>query len=202
MLRMLKAAPPLFVSVIVCGPLVVNTFCEANVRLVGEIDAAAPPVVPVPLSATVCGLPLALSLTETDAVRAPATVGVKTALMVQLPPAATDEPQVLVCEKSPGSAPVIVMLEIDSVAKPELKRVIPLGALLVPTIWLANVTLVVLKLTADAVAVPVSEAVCGLPDALSLTETVACRVPDAVGVNVTLIVQLVPSASELPQLLV
>jgi hypothetical protein len=94
------------------------------------------------------------------------------------------------------------MLEIDSVAKPELKRVIPLGALLVPTIWLANVTLVVLKLTADAVAVPVSEAVCGLPDALSLTETVACREPEAIGVNVTLIVQLVASASELPQLFV
>jgi hypothetical protein len=199
---MLKAAPPLFVSVIVCGPLVVNTFCEANVRLVGEIDAAAPPVVPVPLSATVCGLPLALSLTETDAVRAPATVGVKTALMVQLPPAATDEPQVLVCEKSPGSAPVIVMLEIDSVALPVLNNVMPLGALLTPTASLGNVTLEVLKLTVAAVPVPESDAVCGLPVALSLTETEACRVPEAAGVNVTLIVQLVAAARELPQLLV
>jgi hypothetical protein len=202
MLMMLKAAPPVLVSVIVCGALVDNTFWEAKVKLEGEIEAVGPPVVPVPVSVTVCGLPLALSLTEIDAVRTPAAVGVKTALMVQFPPLATEEPQLLVWEKSPGSAPVIVMLEIVSVALPMLNKVIPLTGLLAPTASLGKVTLEVLKLTVGAVPVPVSEAVCGLPAALSLTETVACRVPDAVGVNVTLIVQLVPSASELPQLLV
>ena len=40
---------------------------------------------------------------------------------------------------------------------------------------------------------------CGLPVALSLTVTVPVRVPVVVGVKFTLIVQLVPGASEVPQ---
>ena len=83
-----------------------------------------------------------------------------------------------------------------------MKRVIPLGELLVPTIWLANVTLEVLKLTPAEVAVPESDTVCGLPGALSDTETVASLEPEAMGENVTLIVQLVASASDVPQLFV
>jgi hypothetical protein len=51
-----------------------------------------------------------------------------------------------------------------------------------------------------ATAVPVRLAVCGLLVALSVTVSVAVRVPAAVGVKVTLIVQLAPAASELPQL--
>jgi hypothetical protein len=94
------------------------------------------------------------------------------------------------------------MLEINSDAKPLLKSVTPVGWLLVPTAWLAKVTLEVLKLTADAFAVPVSEVVCGLPGALSATERLACRDPEAVGVKTTLIVQLVATTRELPQLLV
>lgn len=39
----------------------------------------------------------------------------------------------------------------------------------------------------------------GLPAALSVTLTAAVRVPFAVGLNVTLIVQFAPAASELPQ---
>ena len=42
---------------------------------------------------------------------------------------------------------------------------------------------------------------CGLPVALSVTVTAAVRVPDAVGLNVTLIVQLAPALTELPQVL-
>jgi len=47
--------------------------------------------------------------------------------------------------------------------------------------------------------VPDSVAFCGLPAALSLTARVALRAPVALGLNVTLIVQLVPAANELPQ---
>ena len=36
---------------------------------------------------------------------------------------------------------------------------------------------------------------------MSVTATVAVRVPDAVGLNVTLIAQLAPAATELPQVL-
>jgi len=47
--------------------------------------------------------------------------------------------------------------------------------------------------------VPVSEIVCGLLEALSVSVSVPVRVPAAVGVNFTLIVQLAPAATELPQ---
>jgi hypothetical protein len=80
----------------VCAELVESTFCEPKVRLVGVNVASGPPLVPVPVSETDCGLPEALSATEIAAVRVPATVGVKVTLMVQFDPLATDVPQVLV----------------------------------------------------------------------------------------------------------
>ena len=52
--------------------------------------------VPVPVRRAVCGLLVALSVTVTETVRAPKAVGVKVTLMVQLPPAATELPQLLV----------------------------------------------------------------------------------------------------------
>ena len=54
----------------------------------------------------------------------------------------------------------------------------------------------------DETPVPVRLAVWGLPAALSLTVSVAARVPVAVGVKVTLIVQFAPAARLVPQLLV
>jgi hypothetical protein len=50
----------------------------------------------------------------TAPVLVPATVGLKVTLIVQLPPATTLEPQVLVCEKSP----LTLMLLMLSVAFP------------------------------------------------------------------------------------
>jgi hypothetical protein len=55
------------------------------------------------------------------------------------------------------------------------------------------------SVTPGAVAVPVRETVCGLPAALSVTLTAAVRVPVAVGLNVTLVVQLLPAAKLAPQ---
>jgi hypothetical protein len=57
-------------------------------------------VMPVPLSATVCGLPAALSSIFTDAVRLPAAEGLKVTLAVQLAPGASELPHVLVTTKS------------------------------------------------------------------------------------------------------
>lgn len=108
-------------------------FCELNVRLDGDTVATGPPLVPVPERLTVCGLPVALSTTEIDAFLIPEAVGVKITEIVQFDPAATDVPQVLVCEKSPALAPVIVMLVIASAALPVSKRLTPLEALEVPT---------------------------------------------------------------------
>ena len=95
-------------------------------------------------------------------------------------------------------------LEIVSVALPVLVRVTPCALLLLPTAWLANVKLAGVKLAVAAVAVPVpvKATVCGLPVALSVMVTEAARLPLAEGVKVTLIVQLAPAPTELPQLLV
>jgi hypothetical protein len=47
--------------------------------------------------------------------------------------------------------------------------------------------------------VPLRETICGLSAALSVTLSVVVRVPDAVGLNVTLMLQLAPSESMVPQ---
>ena len=92
-----------------------------NVREVGERAAEA--ATPVPAKLAVCGLPLALSVTISVALRAPVVVAVKVTLIVQLPPAATIEPQLFVCAKSALLVPVTAMPLIDNDAVPELDRV-------------------------------------------------------------------------------
>jgi hypothetical protein len=52
------------------------------------------------------------------------------------------------------------------------------------------------------VPVPLRETVCGLPDALSVTEIVPLRLPEIVGVNVTFTMQFAPAATVEPQLFV
>ncbi len=91
---MLNEALPLFVSVTFCAPLVVPTSWLLKATLVGERLTAGP--IPVPVKVTLCGLPLALSLMLTAAVRVPVAAGVNVTLMVQLPLAATLDPQVFV----------------------------------------------------------------------------------------------------------
>src|SRR6266516_4706613 len=83
---------------------------------------------------------------------------------------------------------------------PTLVRVTVFVGLVVPIVPIA--TTPKLKLVGESFAVvpiPVSVTFCGLPAALSLMLTAAVRVPDAVGLNVTLILQLAPAANELPQ---
>ena len=66
----------------------------------------------VPDKGTLCGLPLALSVTSTEPEREPVAVGWNLTVIVQLLPAATELPHVLVCEKSAGFVPLIEMLVI------------------------------------------------------------------------------------------
>jgi len=94
------------------------------------------------------------------------------------------------------------MLLMVSAAVPELLKVMLCAALLVPTSWLGKVRLVGRKPADTVVPVPDRGTVWGLPDALSKTDTKALRAPAAVGVNVTLMVQLPPDATLLPQVLV
>jgi len=74
---------------------------------------------PVPVSETVCALPLASSVTERAPVREPVAVGMKVTEMVQVPAAATVAPHVLVWLKSPLAAMAVMF----RVADPELARV-------------------------------------------------------------------------------
>jgi hypothetical protein len=85
--------------------------------------AVPPALVPVPVRLTLWGLPVALSVRVTAALRVPPTPGVKVRLTVQLAPAATPDPQVLVWAKSPGLAPVSAMLVRVKAALPVLFRV-------------------------------------------------------------------------------
>ncbi len=145
-----------------------------------------------------------MSLSVTAPVRVPVAAGVKFTLIVQLAPAATVPAQL----PSPANAksPLITKLPLNvSVELPVLVSVTNCTALVVPTVWLANASEAGERLTTGPVdveaPVPVRVAVCGLPVALSVTATAAVRIPEAAGVNVTLIVQLAPAATDVPQVL-
>jgi len=80
--------------------------------------------VPAPESATEFGeAALALSAMVREALRVPMAEGVSNITMVQLPPAATEEPQVVFSVKSAALAPVKVMLLIFKAALPVFFRV-------------------------------------------------------------------------------
>lgn len=124
---------------------------------------------PVPVKLAVCGLPVALSITVRVPVRVPLAVGLNRTLIVQLCPAVREVPQVLVCEKSP----LVAMLVMVNVPVPVFFRVTVLAELVVPTVREGYERLVGVKVTAGAPAVaPVPERVieCGLPEALSPIE--------------------------------
>src|SRR5260221_11184998 len=96
MLSMVRAALPLLVSVTVRTSLVVLTCWCPKLKLVGlRLTAGADAVVPLPLKATDCGLPDALSVIITLALRLPAAVGGKPPLMKQATPAPTSALQPL-----------------------------------------------------------------------------------------------------------
>ena len=103
-------------------------------RLIG----IGPPNIPTPVSGTPCGLPGALSVICTDALRGPGAMGVNVRLRRQLSPAAREPPsrgQVVAAwnAKSSRWPPVIVMPEMLSTAVPVLVSVTSWGGLVVPT---------------------------------------------------------------------
>jgi hypothetical protein len=77
----------------------------------------------VPVRATVWGLPAALSVRLSAAVRLPLAVGAKVTLIVQLPLAPTELPQVFVSAKSPALVPVSPIPVKIKTALPELVSV-------------------------------------------------------------------------------
>jgi hypothetical protein len=161
--------------------------------------------VPVPVRVTDCWLPatlLLLSVMVKEAVRLAAAEGVNVTENVQLPPAGSELPQVVVSAKSPGLAPVNAILLMDKAAFPVLFNVKAWETLVVPRFWPLKARLVGVTLPTGTLPVPVRLTVCGLPPALSVMLIEAVRLPMAAGLNVTVIVQLPFAATELPQLLI
>ncbi len=117
---------------------------------------------PVPLRLTVCGLPLALSAMLNWPVTGPGAVGLKVTLKVQLAPAATLEPQLLVSAK-PG---LMDTFEMVSAPSPRLDSLTVCAAPVVP--WFPNIRLAGERLTTGAVPMPVRGTDCGLSRALSV----------------------------------
>jgi len=202
MLAIASGLPPLLLSVTVCAALALPTDCVPKLTLLADRLTVGGVATPVPDSATVCGLPAALSVMVTDATRLPAAVGLNVTLIVQLAPPATLAPHVFVCEKSPAFVPAIAMLVIDN-GPPVLLSVIPCATLELPTDWLPKLKLLTERLTEGGAFEPVpdSPTECGLPGALSAIVTAPVRFPAALGVKVTLIVQFAPAATLDPQVL-
>ncbi len=98
-----------------------------KLRLVGE-SVADRPANPLPLSVIFCGLLATLSVMVIVPVLAPAAVGVKVTLMVQLVPPARLLPQVLVSAKSPPGT----MLAMVNAMLPVFARVICCAAVVPP----------------------------------------------------------------------
>ena len=196
---MVRVAGPTFVRVTVWAALVVPTVWAEKLKLVGLKVT----IVPVPLSATVCGLPKALSLKVRLAVRVPATDGRKVTLTVQEDPAVSVVPHEFDgIAKSAALAPVILMLLMLRVAVPVFLSVTVCAEDVVKFTVTGNVIEVGEGDAIGPVPLPVSETAWGLPAALSVKRRLPLLVPVAVGLNVTLTVQVALMASEEGQLLV
>lgn len=191
--------PPLFVSVMVWAALVEPIPCDENVRLAGASVTAA--TTPLPVKATVCGLPAALSVMDADAERAPVVDGSKVTLIVQNAPEATGEPQVFVWLKSEAFAPVRLTLLMLSGTPPVFVTVMFCPVLVVPTACdPKEIPPEGARLTAGTAPAPLNEIACSPPAELSEMATEAVRALAAVGANETLIVQFALAASETGQL--
>ena len=144
-------------------------------------DSVAPGPRPVPVSATFCGEPPALSLMVMAAVSAPPVVGSKCPWMEQFAPAARLVPQLLANTNEEAFAPVTAILVIASVAVPVLVKVTLCDAVAVPTAEEPNDKLVAESVAAGPRPVPVSATFCGEPPALSVMEMAAVSAPPVVG---------------------
>jgi hypothetical protein len=165
---------------------------------VTEAGAVMVKSVPMPVSETVRGLPLALSVIVMVPLRAPVAVGVNVTLIVQFMLAGRDAPHVFVSAKSPE----LVIEVIFNARLPVFFRVIISGELVVvtscpPKFKLVGVTT---ETGAFAVPVPVSVANCGLLGSTSVKTSFADSADATEGVNVTLTAHDAPAARLAPHM--
>lgn len=121
-------APGVIVMVAIAG-------CPA-VALTGVDGPATVKSIPVPESKTVCGLPAALSVIESVAIRLPVATGVNVRLTTQFAPTGTDELPVqvllLAMAKSAMFAPLRATPVMLSAEPPELVTITVCAELAVP----------------------------------------------------------------------
>jgi hypothetical protein len=123
-------------------------------------------LLPVPVSVTVCGLPVALLVMLSVPLRVPVVVGVNVMATVQLAPAASVAAQVVLRAKSP----LAVM--------PVMDRLLPLPvsvtiwtALVLPCVWLGKLRLVGVSDSVAAVGVTLTVPKASLVPALVVEVT-------------------------------
>jgi hypothetical protein len=179
---------PVFVSVEVAGPLVVPTSWFAKVTVAGVSVAGGG--VPLPVSASVCGLLVAPVVTVRLPDLVPVAAGANCTLTVHVPLAGIELPQVFVCGNSAGALTPLTVTGNDD----GLLNVAVITALVAPTItfpklWLAGVSV---RFTTP---VPLSPTGAAGGVAFVATARLPLRAPVAAGVNVTLMVQVAPAAT-------
>ena len=153
--EIVSAALPVLVSVVLSDVVAFNA-TDPNASGDGLNDTVVVGAVPVPVSATPCGLPSALSATLNSALKLPAPLGVNVSITVQFAPAARELVQVLPeIAKLLAFVPVIPMLEIASVELPVLEIVSVIGLEVTPLVALGNVSDAGENETTGEAAVPV-----------------------------------------------
>jgi hypothetical protein len=150
-----SAAVPVFFTVTTCEVLATPTVPLPKLSEVGLNEIAGAATTPVPVSATVCGEPVALSATEIVADRAPAANASKVTLMVQVALIAMLPVHVVVSVKSPELVPVMLTEVIVSAAVPVFFTVTTCAVLATPTVPLPNASDVGLNEMAGAATMPV-----------------------------------------------
>lgn len=133
---MVSGAVPGFESVIGNAVAAVPTSVFGNARGFGVSVACG--AVPVPAITADCGEPVALSATETTALRLPVAAGVNVTVIVHVAPTARELPQLLLWVKLLAFVPVTEMPEIVSAAVPGFESVIGRAVAEVPASVLAN----------------------------------------------------------------
>jgi hypothetical protein len=172
-----------------------------TVAFVGE--DVTPKSAPWPASATVWGLPGALSAIDNVAVSDPDVSGLKLMAIVQVPPTPILGEQGVfeVRVKSAASVPEIVTLVMLTAASPVLVTTNDWLVVFVLIITLPKFRLAAETLTFSLTPLPLRGTVCVLPVA-SVTVRVAVAAPAAAGAKVTEITQLASPASDDPQVFV
>ena len=176
MLVMVNWALPVLVRVMGCAALVDPTSCAEKVNVEGDKPTAG--ATPVPAKLTVWGLLESLSIIVSVPVRDPVCVGVNVTSIVQLSPAPTEAPQLLVSPKSP-LAPTLEMVTAD---EPLLVKVTGCEGLVVPTPWSVKVKLPGETVMGEDWLIPLKAITCGLLGALSEIETAPVDTPVPSGV--------------------